>query len=237
MAYSLSKNLPVRYRQNNSAELYVTPPTENHTKESKNNFSNSSSLSLSKDVLKYQQLLKQVEHLQNVNQELRTQQQQATIHAKNVSSYQRCPNLSKDIARNVKYEVFREIKFITSQEELDDLDQPNSIGNKVLEMFPIAPEDKWMFWNTYKGVVKKAIATRCNDVNNAIQKVVVAMFKANEDKKNKMAYDYSNKVSQSIINNKGETNSSDSITFDYSDDEKIDVTINNIPANENSLFQ
>ena len=37
---------------------------------------------------------------------------------------------------------FREIKFITSQEELDDLDQPNSIGNKVLEMFPIAPEDK-----------------------------------------------------------------------------------------------
>ena len=100
-------------------------------------------------MLKYQQLLKQVEHLKNVNQELRTQQQQATTHAKNVSSYQRCPNLSKDIARKVKYEIFREIKFITSQEELDDLDQPNSIGNKVLEMFPIAPEDKWMFWNTY----------------------------------------------------------------------------------------
>ena len=59
------------------------------------------------------------------------------------------------------------------------------------------------------------------------------MFKANEDKKNKMAYDYSNKVSQSIINNNDETNNSDSITFDYSDDEDIDVTINNIPADEN----
>ena len=179
MADSLSKNLPVRYRQNNAAELYVTPPTENHTKESKNNFSNSSSLTFSKDALKYQQLLKQVEHLKNVNQELRTQQQQATTHAKNVSSYQyqRCPNLSKDIARKVKYEIFREIKFITCQEELDDLDQPNSIGNKVLEMFPIAPEDKWMFWNTYKGVIKNDIGTRCNDVNNAFHKVVFAMLK------------------------------------------------------------
>ena len=72
-------------------------------------------------------------------------------------------------------------------------------------MFPIAPEDKWMFWNTYKGVVKNAIATRRNDVNNAIQKVVLAMFKANKDENNKMAYNYSNKVSQNIIKNNDET--------------------------------
>ena len=59
------------------------------------------------------------------------------------------------------------------------------------------------------------------------------MFKSNKDENNKMAYDYRNKVSQSIIQNNDETNNSDSITFDYTDDEDIDHIIDNIPANEN----
>ena len=137
---------------------YVTPP--NHVQ------------SNSDTNIEYRSLLNEIEHLKKVNK---------ALQSNNIKTYHKDAHICKEIARKVKYDIFKEIKFITCQEDLDDLDSSTSIGKKVIDLFDVQPEDQYSFWNTYKDTVKKALCTRRNDVNNSIQTTVMHMFQISKN--------------------------------------------------------
>ena len=90
------------------------------------------------------------------------------------------PNVKKDIIRIVKQTLFKKVKFITSQQTLDDITSPGSIGRQIIAHFDVAPQDQAAFWNTYKDDVRKAFNMRRNEVQTAIQKAIRDMLEASK---------------------------------------------------------
>jgi len=91
------------------------------------------------------------------------------------------PNVRKDIVRTVKQDLFKKVKFITSQKALDDITTQGSIGQQIVERFNVAREDQEAFWNTYKHDARKALNSKRNEVQTSIQKAVRAMFEASKE--------------------------------------------------------
>lgn len=90
--------------------------------------------------------------------------------------YPRNDHEEKEIIRCVKTQIFKKIKFISSQNQLDDLSNVNTIGRKIIARFNIPPDTHYAFWSTYKNVVRHALNSKRNEVQTAVQKVIRSMM-------------------------------------------------------------
>lgn len=120
--------------------------------------------------------MNEFERLRKENENLRQY-----IKDNNKSKYQmylmpKDNTLANEITRVVKSEIFKKVKFITTQQQLDDLLDSNSIGRRIISRFSIETDKHVSFWNTYKNTVRTALNSKRSEVQTSIQKAVKAMM-------------------------------------------------------------
>jgi hypothetical protein len=69
------------------------------------------------------------------------------------------------VKRYAQEKLFRVVKFITSENELRDLESPSSIANHTMDELGILQEDRIAWWAVYKVAVTDGIAEWRNQIN------------------------------------------------------------------------
>jgi hypothetical protein len=77
------------------------------------------------------------------------------------------------VKRYAQEKLFRVVKFITSENELRDLESPSSIANHTMDELGILQEDRIAWWAVYKVAVTDGIAERRNQINMNMKQWVV----------------------------------------------------------------
>lgn len=78
------------------------------------------------------------------------------------------------VKRYAQEKLFRFVKFITSENELRDLESPSSIANHTMDELEIAQEDRIAWWAVYKVAITDGIAERRNQINMNMKQWVVS---------------------------------------------------------------
>jgi hypothetical protein len=87
--------------------------------------------------------------------------------------------------------LFRIVKFITSENELRDLESPSSIANHTMEdELGITQEDRIAWWAVYKVAVTDGIAERRNQINMNMKQWVVRKCLAIEERIRQRNHEY-----------------------------------------------
>ena len=99
------------------------------------------------------------------------------IHKRVMQKALQTVTMEKDMYAKVKKYVqeklFHFVKFITSDNELRDLESPNSIANHKMDEVNIKQEDRIAWWAVYKVAITDGIADRRNHVNTNMKKWVL----------------------------------------------------------------
>ena len=82
------------------------------------------------------------------------------------------PETESRVLSYARMELFRKVKFITSEEQLADLQSPTSIGLRVLKKFGVDEASSLTWWNLYKRAVHSGITMRRNDVFQSLRKTL-----------------------------------------------------------------
>ena len=137
-------------------------------------------------------------------------------------------NTHKEIMNKVKNDIFRHIKFVTSDFFLNDLRSEYSLGRVLLQMYNIEPEEEIQWWNIYKHSAKEALNAKRSTVNTEIMKEVMKMFDDTDELDSARGQEGSNKrrmtqkkpkaKKNKVLNGRGKK--SNGIRLLYSDDEK-----------------
>lgn len=69
------------------------------------------------------------------------------------------------VKRYAQEKLFRMVKFITSENDLKDLHNPNSIASTTMKDLGIQEEDRIAWWSVYKVAITDGIADRRNQIN------------------------------------------------------------------------
>jgi hypothetical protein len=77
------------------------------------------------------------------------------------------------VKRYAQQKLFRVVKFITSENELKDLDNPHSIASHTMNDLAIKEEDRIAWWSVYKVAITDGIAERRNVINTNMKKWVL----------------------------------------------------------------
>jgi hypothetical protein len=77
------------------------------------------------------------------------------------------------VKRYAQEKLFRVVKFITSENELRDLESPSSIANHTMDELGILQEDRIAWWAVYKVAVTDGIAEQRNQINMNMKQWVV----------------------------------------------------------------
>jgi regulator of replication initiation timing len=77
------------------------------------------------------------------------------------------------VKRYAQEKLFRVIKFITSENDLKDLQNPNSIASTTMKDLGIKEEDRIAWWSVYKVAITDGIADRRNQINTNMKTWVV----------------------------------------------------------------
>lgn len=72
--------------------------------------------------------------------------------------------------------IFSYKKFITSQRDLDEFTDNNSLGSVIMTLLKVEKPDRLPFWNAYKEIVADAIANRRTTITNDLKKVVMSKY-------------------------------------------------------------
>ena len=67
--------------------------------------------------------------------------------------------------------IFPYKKFIKSQNDLDNMTKPTSLGRLVMDKMKINQPEWFPFWNAYKEIVANAIANWQTIVSNVLKKL------------------------------------------------------------------
>jgi hypothetical protein len=100
--------------------------------------------------------------LQKNNQVLKTQNQELNKKKRKgkVAPMPKNKQVANYAGIVAKKEIFRKIKFVADQHQLDDLSSKNTIGNKVMQSMRIPAEEQERWWETYKDDVHSALASQ-----------------------------------------------------------------------------
>jgi hypothetical protein len=77
------------------------------------------------------------------------------------------------VKKYAQEKLFRAVKFITSEDELKDLENPNSIASHTMDELNIKKEDRIAWWSVYKVAITDGIADRRNQINTNMKKWVL----------------------------------------------------------------
>jgi hypothetical protein len=77
------------------------------------------------------------------------------------------------VKRYAQEKLFHVVKFITSENELRDLESPSSIANHTMDELGILQEDQIAWWAVYKVAVTDGIAEWRNQINMNMKQWVV----------------------------------------------------------------
>ena len=77
------------------------------------------------------------------------------------------------VKRYAQEKLFRVIKFITSENDLKYLENPNSIASTTMKDLGIKGEDRIAWWSVYKVAITDGIADRRNQINTNMKTWVV----------------------------------------------------------------
>lgn len=171
------------------------------------------------------------DQMREINEGLKRQVETLTTQMKQTDGikYRMEASVASDVKRKVKHDVFKQIKFIPNSYFLNDLSNPYSFGNVILNMYKIDAQDHLQWWNTYKETAKKALNTKRSNVNTAIQAEILAMHAnktedaetgINVEKSNDTICDQQGKTHRT--NNQDTIDENEIVTFPYSDDETSD---------------
>lgn len=69
------------------------------------------------------------------------------------------------VKRYAQEKLFHMVKFITSENDLKDLHNPNSIASTTMKDLGIQEEDRIAWWSVYKVAITDGIADRRNQIN------------------------------------------------------------------------
>jgi hypothetical protein len=85
-------------------------------------------------------------------------------------------DLFKRISAYVKHTLFRHIKFITSDEILDDLESKHSLANITMKHFEVDAMDRISWWRACRISVSDTIGIQRNQVAQAIKTQVLSKY-------------------------------------------------------------
>lgn len=77
------------------------------------------------------------------------------------------------VKRYAQEQLFCVVKFITSESELKDLENPHSIASHTMNDLGIKEEDRIAWWSVYKVAITDGIADRRNQINTNMKKWVL----------------------------------------------------------------
>jgi predicted RNase H-like nuclease (RuvC/YqgF family) len=83
---------------------------------------------------------------------------------------ERDPRTFKKVYALVMEKIFPYKKFVKSQNDLDDMTEPSSLGRLIMDKMEIDQPDQFPFWNAYKEIVADAIANWWTIVANDLKK-------------------------------------------------------------------
>jgi len=75
--------------------------------------------------------------------------------------------------KHVKTKMFPRVKFITSEQEMEDLMNPRSMANIMMDEMNIHREDRVAWWKTYKVALLDGIANQRSTVTMNIKEWVM----------------------------------------------------------------
>jgi regulator of replication initiation timing len=107
----------------------------------------------------------------------REKQEKEQLHKRVMRKALQTVTMEKETYAKVKKcateQLFRVVKFITSEKELRDLESPNSIANHVMDELNIEEEDRIAWWAVYNVAVTDGITDRRNHINTNMKKWVL----------------------------------------------------------------
>jgi regulator of replication initiation timing len=80
------------------------------------------------------------------------------------------------VKRYAQEKMFRKVKFITSENELKDLQDPESIAGTTMNDLGIKEEDRIAWWSVYKVAITDGIADRRNQINTNMKTWVLRKY-------------------------------------------------------------
>ena len=106
---------------------------------------------------------------------LKMMQQIKSLSEQELNTSMRDPVKIAQVGGATKKKLFHLIKFVSSEYDLTRLDDPNSVGNIVMNMLNIEENEtqRIMFWEIYKNVFKVALDRQRSACMTAIKNVVV----------------------------------------------------------------
>ena len=75
------------------------------------------------------------------------------------------------LQRFVVHNLYRDIKFICEQQELDAYDEEDTLGYVIMKALGVAVQNQALFWSCYKDDVLRYINSQHCTNTNAIKKV------------------------------------------------------------------
>jgi TolA-binding protein len=85
-------------------------------------------------------------------------------------------DLFKRISAYTKHTLFRHIKFITSDEILDDLESKHSLANVTMKHFEVDARDRISWWRACRISVSDTIGIQRNQVAQAVKTQVLSKY-------------------------------------------------------------
>jgi hypothetical protein len=83
-----------------------------------------------------------------------------------------CVHQSRTVTSMAKGELFRFVKFVNNERDLEGCG-PKTLGGVVTARLNIVQQERETWWRRMKRIVAKSIATRRNDCQTAMKKVVI----------------------------------------------------------------
>ena len=121
------------------------------------------------------QLAEENEKLRTLWEKERKEREQ--FHKKIMQKALQTVTMEKETYAKVKKyaqeKLFRAVKFITSENELKDLENPHSIASHTMDELKIKEEDRIAWWSVYKVAITDGIADRQNQINTNMKNWVL----------------------------------------------------------------